>query len=501
MNMKKPHLLFFNPDQWRGDVMGHLGNPGAKTPVLDKLIQEDAVSFSQTYCQNPVCTPSRCSFMSGWYPHTRGHRTMHHMLHDEAGEETLLKTLKEAGYFVWWAGKNDLIPGGSDFGKHCDVRFKASPEDYERWGVSPRKSIHEEILDVRGDPEGDNFYSFQIGRLEKGDEPFYANDDWANVMGTIDFIKSYEGEQPLCLFLPITYPHPPYAVEDPWFSDIDPLEIPERTPEATDLKNRPCLMGGILDKQNLRGWTEERWRELRQTYYGMCSRVDHQFGLVLDALKEKDFYDDTAAFFFSDHGDFTGDFGIVEKAQNMFYDCLTHVPMVIKPPKDRSCEPGIKETLVELLDFYSTALDYAGVDSPHHNFSQSLTPIVSGESPQGRDAVFCQGGRLKGEVEASERESTSSLTPDGLYWPRVGLQQLDDPPYHSKGTMIRTKDFKYVQRLYEKDELYDLLNDPMEKKNLIHDLSYSEVLLMLKDRLLQWYQETGDVVPLKTDSR
>ena len=91
---KRPHILIFNPDQWRGDVLGHMGNPAAVTPVLDRFVETEAVSFRNAFCQNTVCTPSRCSFMTGWYPHVRGHRTMYHMLHPERGEPVLLKTLK-----------------------------------------------------------------------------------------------------------------------------------------------------------------------------------------------------------------------------------------------------------------------------------------------------------------------------------------------------------------------------------------------------------------------
>jgi arylsulfatase A-like enzyme len=221
----------------------------------------------------------------------------------------------------------------------------------------------------------------------------------------------------------------------------------------------------------------------------------------MDTMKEKGLFDDTAVFIFSDHGDFTGDYGMVEKAQNMFYDCLTRVPFIVRPPKGQKCQPGIRDGLVELIDFYATVLDYADVKAPHNHFGMSLRAALEGKRGCGRDAVFCEGGRRTGEIEASERESTSALTPDGLYWPRVGLQQIDDPPYHSKGNMIRTRDFKYVQRLYEKDELYHLEIDPGETRNVIDDPAYAPVLAALKDRLLQWYQETGDTVPLKTDSR
>ena len=88
----RPHILIFNPDQWRGDVLGHMGNPAAVTPTLDRFAAEDSVSFRHAFCQNPVCVPSRCSFMTGWYPHVRGHRSMYHMLHPERGETNLLMT-------------------------------------------------------------------------------------------------------------------------------------------------------------------------------------------------------------------------------------------------------------------------------------------------------------------------------------------------------------------------------------------------------------------------
>jgi arylsulfatase A-like enzyme len=65
---RPPNIIIFNPDQWRGDVMGHLGNPAAMTPNLDRAVEDDCVSFANAFVQATVCTPSRCSFMTGWYP-------------------------------------------------------------------------------------------------------------------------------------------------------------------------------------------------------------------------------------------------------------------------------------------------------------------------------------------------------------------------------------------------------------------------------------------------
>ena len=107
---KRPNIVIFNPDEMRWDTLGHMGlNPAAVTPNLDKFAREEAVSFSNAYCQNPVCVPSRCSFLTGLYPHVRGHRTMQHMLHED--ESSLFSELKNAGYYVWLNDRNDLVAG------------------------------------------------------------------------------------------------------------------------------------------------------------------------------------------------------------------------------------------------------------------------------------------------------------------------------------------------------------------------------------------------------
>ena len=499
---RRPDLIIFNPDQWRGDVLGHAGNPAAVTPAIDRMVAQDAVSFSRAFCQNPVCTPSRCSFMSGWYPHVRGHRTMHHMLHPEWNEPNLLRILKQHGYFVWWGGKNDLVPGQADLSPYCDVRFNPTAADYRRWGCTPRPGNHGPDLAWRGDPGGDNFFSFFKGRLERGGEPFYCDRDWAMVLGAIDFLRGYRGAQPLCIYLPLTFPHPPYGVEEPWYGTVDRSALPPRIPAPAADTGKPSILGGIRRGQRLQGWGEARWSELRAAYYGMCARVDHQFGLLVDALRECGRYDNAAIFLFSDHGDFTGDYGLVEKTQNTFEDCLIRVPLIVKPPAGAAVTPRVCDALVELVDFTATVYDLTGIDPGYDHFGRSLLPLLSGGGAgDGRDAVFCEGGRRLGEVQASERESASAAGSLGLYAPRIQLQVQLDAPYHGKAAMCRTATHKYVQRLYESDELYDLARDPGERRNLVAEPAYRGVLGELRLRLLRWYQETCDVVPRATDSR
>ena len=362
----KKHILLFNPDQWRGDALHHMGNPAAVTPALDAMVQDDAVSYSAAFCQNPVCTPSRCSFMSGWYPHVRGHRTMFHMMGKD--EPVLIKILKDSGYHVWWGGKNDLIPGEIGFDDYCTEKFAPAP-------CAPETNLHSNADNWRGAPEGDNYFSFYAGRRGQEGVP-YVDNDWRLIQGAVDRILSYEGDAPLCIYLPLLYPHPPYGVEEPYFSCIDRQKLPARIKSAG--QGRPSMEAAIRGEQGLEGWDEPRWDELRATYLAMCARVDKQFDLVVDALRRKGMYDDTAIFFFSDHGDYTGDYGLVEKTQNTFPDCLTRVPLLIKPPKDMGVAPGVRDELVELLDIPATVAEICGIELDYTQFGRSLASSLTG---------------------------------------------------------------------------------------------------------------------------
>ncbi len=453
-----------------------MGNPGAVTPYLDGLAGSEAVSFSSAFCQNPVCTPSRCSFMTGWYPHVAGHRTMYHMLRPH--EPILLKTLLRAGYYVWWGGKNDLVPGETGYGDYCTVKYRPpraparkNPHAWDEW---------------RGEPLGDKYYSFYLGRLDHDPASGRYDDfDWAMVNGAIELIRNAPAGKPLCIYLPLGYPHPPYAVEEPYYGMVDPRKVPRRIPSLRNWEGKPSLLSGIAERQGLHGWSEERWRELRRTYLGMCARLDHQFGLIVEALREAGMYYDTALFLFSDHGDFTGDYGLVEKTQNTFEDCLTRVPFIVKPPAGVPVAPRISDALVELIDMPATVEAVAGVSPGYTHFGRSLLPVLAGATDEHRDAVFCEGGRLAGETHCAEYEP-DKYGPGNLYWPRVGLQAR--LPEHGKALMCRTRDYKYVARLFEADELYELKSDPGETRNRAADPALAPVLARMKERVLRFFE-------------
>ena len=67
--------------------------------------------------------------------------------------------------------------------------------------------------------------------------------------------------------------------------------------------------------------------------------------------------------------------------------------------------------------------------------------------------------------------------------------------------MLRNQHYKYVKRLYEEDELYDLQKDPMELNNVIHDPKYSKVILEFERKALIFMMSTADYVPNRKDKR
>ncbi|MDA9742761.1 sulfatase-like hydrolase/transferase, partial [Pelagibacteraceae bacterium] len=217
-------------------------------------------------------------------------------------------------------------------------------------------------------------------------------------------------------------------------------------------------------------------------------------------LKDNNLYDDTLIIFLSDHGDFTGDYNLVEKTQNTFQDCLTNVPLIIKPPKSENTLNGVSDTMIELIDIAGTIYDYSNIDPSYWHFGKSIKNFIEQKTDNHREEVFTEGGRLRLERQASESQSLN--LPHGLYYPRVSLQGKEDEILmHTKATMCRNKKFKYIKRAYEKDELYNLINDPGEINNVIDDHQYASELKNLKEKMLSWYQETCDVVPLKSDER
>lgn len=88
-------------------------------------------------------------------------------------------------------------------------------------------------------------YSFFVGRIKKGDAPYWRDGDRAQVEGAIELIRGYDRQEPLCLFLPLCFPHPPYGVAEPWFSMVDRDRPPPRRPLPEDSPGKSTILSGM----------------------------------------------------------------------------------------------------------------------------------------------------------------------------------------------------------------------------------------------------------------
>jgi choline-sulfatase len=470
------NFIYFNPDEMRADLLGCYGHSLAQTPHIDRFAQQ-GVRFDQCHVQHTVCTPSRCSFMTGWYPHTRGHRTLWHCLRPD--EPNTLKYLKQSGYDVHWIGKNDLLSVDAFDDSVTRVH------QINRPAATGKRHIPE-----RGNP---HFRSFLHGPMPTPPAEDYFLEE------AIAFLKNRQPDAPpFMLYLPWIKPHCPYTVPEPWYSMYKPQELPPL--RQADLPNKPSFHRLIRQYRNLDQLDDLELRRIMAVYLGMISYVDHLFGQLLEALEQTGLAQTTTVFFFSDHGDWAGDYGLVEKWPSGLDDCLTRVPMIIRTP---DCKTGhVVDEPVECFDLMPTTLELAGIQCRHHHWAQSMLPQLQGKCGDPQRAVYAEGGYDSHEPHCFEGKPSDGLLDqvDSIYYPKA-KQQQDAPQSVCRSVMIRTATHKLIRRTSGENELYDLASDPQELVNLYGKPQVASQQLELTEQLLTWAIRTSDSVPLDADPR
>jgi arylsulfatase A-like enzyme len=471
--MSKPNLIIFLPETIRADAVTGPQEGRAITPNFDRL-NEQGVTFTNAFAQMAFCTPSRCSMFTGLYPHTHGHRSIWHLLQN--GERNLFQDLKEAGYYNVVYGKNDLI----------DKTFVDKCFDE----TQPRESAVEKITknnNIKKTKYTDKLYNaFYHGCVEGN--VYNMDDAWID--SALEFMDE-DHLQPWCLFLPLNYAHPAYEVEEPFFSMHNRNKVAAPLP-AGELTNKRLFKKLDYQFYGSDKLTEDDFREIKAVYYGMVSRVDKHLGMILDKVEQKGLTDNTVVCASSDHGDYAGDYGLVEKYLVGFEDCLLNVPLMFRVPGAAASQI---DNLCEMVDIYPTLLELAGVPSKHFHFGKSLIGLMRGDTKEHRDAVFAEGGVLPNE----EHFQIAGLAPGNWYTER-GEEHQKHKNVSSRAIMIRTKKYKYSYSTEDIDELFDLRNDPEGINNVAELPEYQKIKQELKEHILQWIVNTSDTLPIKAHS-
>lgn len=474
----RPNIILFQPDEMRADSLACYGNPVTKTPNYDRLASEGA-RFTNCHVQYPVCGASRCSFLTGWPTSVRGHRSLYYFLRPY--EPNLFRYLKEGGYDVFWFGKNDALAAESFYSSVTYWTDRGKGEPVARSSGFHAKSGTTPMLDdFLFPPSGDR-------RQEN---------DYRLVQLAIDILERKETERPFCIFLPLSQPHPPYTCPADFYSMYSPSQIPPPIPPG--LPRRPSFHEGMREFYGLKNVPETTFRKIKAVYYGQVSFQDWVLGQLLEALYRTNHDKDTAVICLSDHGDYTGDYGLIEKWPSGLEDVLTHVPMIVRPPGGAK---GVEShDMIEAFDMMATCLDLADIRANHTHFARSLLPQVAGEPGDPNRAAFCEGGYNVYEPQCYEPMELGGANVGGIYAPKHRLQN-ERPQTISRCAMVRTQDAKLIRRPDGQNELYIYRTDPSEKHNVYGERSVAPLQEDLQQRLLDWYINTSGVAPTDKDQR
>lgn len=469
----RPNYVLFMPDQLRYDCIGAFGNNCIKTPNIDQLAAS-GTKFTNNFLQHSVCSQSRCSIFTSKYPHVTGKRGLNSLL--QPFEDNLFKTLKENGYHVAILGpRGDLFAEGATEISVDEYGFIVEPEVQFTAGKEEPTEL-KKVFDLWGRL----FY--------KGKREAVVDYDEALIKSAELWLKNAPNDKPWILLLPLIFPHCPFNVEEPYFSMYERENLPKPSDPKERIGYEPKYFQALRKSYDIEDVTLELWKEVIGVYYGMISRIDAQLGRIASLVDKETTY----MIFFTDHGEYLGDHGLIEKWPSGVSDSLVHEPLIISGP-------GISkgktiDALTEMVDLGATILDLSSVGIDYAINGKSLLPLLRGDKDKIRDYVISEGGFLITEEPIIEYAT---------FFPYNLKAKLQHKSTEIVGRVIALRDqnYTFIYRLYEKNELYSRNADPKELHNLIDDPEYGTLIARYEKILLNFFLECSDHAPLSKDER
>jgi arylsulfatase A-like enzyme len=456
------NVLWICADDHAAYVLGAYGNSHVHTPNLDRLAAT-GMRFDRAYCNSPVCTASRQSFITGRYPRTIGVTQLKTPL--PAHERTLAELLKSSGYRTAAIGKmhfNSRLTHG------FDTRFDL--EDHRNvLAARGEKRLPENVAVL---PPWKPFKDPARIWLNAFVRPFGAVD--ADMAGT-DFTEqaarflAEPSEPPFFLMVSFYEPHSPYhfPVEDR--GRFDPSTFPAPLIGPDDSQQIPAIF---------RNLTPAEKQGIAASYYTSVEFLDRNVGRVLAALDRSGRAADTLVIYTGDHGYLLGQHGRFEK--HCSYEEAIRAPLLIRCPKSIS-QGMASSAFVEFIDIVPTVLDLCGVPIPANVQGQSLVPVLSGGSTTHRTHVFVE---YAPNEEAAVRDDRWKLI-----FERGKTRRTDgyDPGMTPAGHIIR---------------LFDLVCDPAEMHNVAQAPENATLVRKMLELLADHLKSTArepNLIPQSSD--
>ena len=483
---KKPNILFIMSDDHAAHAISAYGGRLAKiapTPNLDRLAKEGAL-FKNAFCTNSICSPSRACVLTGQYNHTNGAVDLSGKV--MPGKQMLAIEMKNAGYETAMIGKWHL---------------KVEPKDFDYYCVLPGQGkYHGPSFRIRGDkPWGKNLIEFP----EK-----HSTDAITDL--TLEWLKGRKDEKPFFLMHHYKAPHDYFENADRYESYLADIDIPEpktlwkrdtkfgslatrghndeliphigtsigsRNPRRSYLRDLPGRFPNEFpknyDPQNFSD--EENTRLAYNAYLKKFLRcvkgIDDNLGRLFAHLEATGQMDNTLIVYTADQGFMLGEHDYQDK--RWMYEESMRMPFLIRYPKAIKSAQNF-DTIVENVDFAPTLLDFAGANIPKSVQGKSFKSILeSGKEPKSwKKAAYYR------------------------YW--MHMAHHDNPAHVG----MRTKRYKLIyfygcnyQGNYQTPagwELYDMVKDPHETKNLYNDPKHAKLVSSLKQWFAKLRKKVGD---------
>ena len=468
----KPDIIFFMTDQQRWDALGRL-NPNIKTPNLDRLAK-NGIIYRQAVCQAPSCVPSRNSLMFGLYPSQTGIRTNgSHSLGDPFLPcDPLPLRLQKAGYQTAGFGKThwgrtDQAIGTRGFeyrvvgtkGVGLEKGAIKYQDDDNPEGLA---AYRKETADYGGGEEAVAGFIGTTSQIADRDH----RDGWV-AEKCFEFLdNNIDQNRPLFLYLSFLKPHAglnvPKRFEDLY--DINSIPDTEQPPWEVEPDTHLSVaeQGNASLSRRYKNW-HDAWSKMtvmekRRTtlrYYANCSWLDDYFGQALDKLEKSGRLNNALIIFTSDHGEMLGERNY-HFTKYCLYESSVRVPVILSGSLvPENLRGTIDDRPVELVDLYPTMVKAAGtdqeLDSPGFDLlgNQKHIGSFSEFHDSGAPAYMWRTDKWKLILYMDKPLSEAKLNPDKV-----------------------------------KGELYDLLNDPHEWKNVYYEKENSGIREQLKTELL-----------------
>lgn len=500
------NVLFLITDAQRADHLSCYGNPDLKTPYIDQIAAE-GVQFTNAYCSNPMCMPNRATIFTGKYPSIHGVRCNGINLNPKI--PTFVETLRNKGYHTASMGKIHLNWYGTPWSRKTKSHEMVLTYIYNT--IEERKPLpmpyygfeEVELVSGHGDAVSGHYLDWIETRapdylelIKKRatklfDEILYDSPIPEELYQTtyitertIEFLERFSkgkyGDKPF--FLHCSFPDPHHPVCPPGkYKDIynkEKIKISSTLDDISWIERHKVLKNyiNVYPRARLRLTNEEELRNFQANTYGVLSLIDDSVGKILDTLKSLGLDENTIVIFTSDHADLMGDHGLLFKGP-AHYQGLVKVPLLWKVPGYTPAK-SISQSLVSSIDIPITILNLLGIKDKFHPPGMQgydISPILENPSLKLRDHCIIE------EDEDAHRDSKKEI------YRNIRVR-----------TMITEKYRITIYQGYENTgDLFDLMNDPQELKNLWYNKDYNAIRDKLIKKMFDKILDLQDRYPKK----